>query len=423
MSVLKILLLKKINLIILSNYNSIHFLSTFQSLFRSVVKAVFPVRSEVQWPSSLIRTHVNSRDQASLSKRGDSRYSRLVRQSGMPDLRQCIQKLNSRDKASLCKYGDSRFPRSVRSATTYVTASRRWTLGIRRLSWSVVTAVFPVQSGVQRPSSMHPEVELSGSGVSLWKYGDSRFSRSVRSATTYVTASRRWTLGIRRLYRSMETAVFPVQSGLQRPSSLHPEGELSGAGVSLEACWQPFSPFSPECNDLRHCIRKVNSSDQPSLSKRRYSPFSPVQSGVQQPSSLHPEGELLGSAFSLEAWWQTFFPVQSGVQRPSSLHPEGEHCGSGVTIEVWRQPFFRFSVDCSDLRHCIQKMNSRNQASLSKRGDSRFSRSVRSATTFVTASKRWILGIRRLSRRVVTAVFPVQSGVQRPSSLHPEGVL
>ena len=402
------------------------------------------------------------------------------------DLRYCIQKVNSRDQASLSKRGDSRFPRSVWSATTFVTTSRRWTLEIRRLSRSVVKAIFPfspesndnrhcihkvnsrnqaslskrcdcrfpVQYWVQRPSSLHPEGELSGSGVSLeamwlpfsrsvrlattfvtasrrWTLGIRRlsrsevtaifsrsvrsamtfftasrrwtleirrlsrsevtaiFSRSVRSAMTFVTASRRWTLGIRRLSRSDVTAVFPVQSGVQRPSSLHPEGELSRSGVPLEETWLPFFPVSPECNDLHHCILKVNSRSQSSLSKRGDSRFS-GQSGVQRPSSMHPEGELLGSGVSLEAWWQPFSP---------------------------------FSPEFNDLRQCIQKVNSRDQASLSKRCDCRFPRSVRSATTYVTASRRWTLGIRRLSRSVVTAVFPVQSGVQRPSSLHPEGEL
>ena len=363
------------------------------------------------------------------------------------DLRHCIQKVNSRDQASLSKRGDSRFPRSVRSAKLFVPASRRWTFGIRRLSRSVLTAVSPVQSGVQRPSSLHPKGELLGSGVSLeamWlqfypvspecndlrhciqkvnsrdqaslsKRGDSRFPRSVRSAKLFVPASRRWTFGIRRLSRSVLTAVSPVQSGVQRPSSLHPKGELLGSGVSLEAMWLQFYPVSPECNDLRHCIQKVNSRDQASLSKRGDSRF---PRSVRSAKLFVPASRrwTFGIRRLSRSVLTAVSPVQSGVQRPSSLHPKGELLGSDVSFEAWWPEF-------NDLRHCIQKVNSRDQASLSKRGDSRFPLSVRNATTFVNACRRWTLGIRRLSRNMLTAIFPVYSIVQRPSSLHPEGEL
>ena len=373
--------------------------------------------------------------------------------------------MNSREQASLSKHGDSRFPRSVRSATTFVTASGRWTLGISLLSPSVDTALFSPFSPECNDLRHYIQKVKIGDQSSLFKYGDSRFSGSVWIAATFVTVSRRWTLGSRRLYRSMVTAIFPVQSGVQRPSSLHQEGELSRSGVSLEAMWLPFFPVSPECNDLHHCILKVNSRSQSSLSKRGDSRFSrsvrsattyvtasrrwtlgirrlsrsvvtavfPVQSGVQRPTSLHPEGELSGSGVSIEAWWQPFSPfspeyndLRQCIQKVNSrdqASPEGELSGSSVSLEAWCQPFFPFSTECNDLRQCIQKVNSRDQASLSKRCDCRFPRSVRSATTYVTASRRWTLGIRRLSRSDVTAVFPVQSGVQRPSSMHPEGEL
>ena len=164
---------------------------------------------------------------------------------------------------------------------TFVTTSRRWTLGIRRLSRSVMTAMFSVQSGVQRPS---------GSGV-----------------------SRRWTLGIRRLSRSDVTAVFPGKSGVQRPSSLHPEGELSKSVVSFKAWWQPFSPFSPAGNDVRHCIQKVNFRDQASLSKwsnSQFFPFSPECNDLRHCIQKVNSRDL--ASLSKRSNSQ-FFPVQSGV--------------------------------------------------------------------------------------------------------------